>query len=63
MDIDSEDDFEVVAHALVLVQRSRRSRLRKQNGRFGFKIFLVFESSMASSISSCKNALCGQMSH
>ena len=54
MDSDSDNNFKIAALALVLVQRSRRSRLCKQNGRFRFRIFVVFESSMASSISYCK---------
>ena len=51
MDSSSDKDFEVAAFALGLVQISQRSCLHTQNGRFGSRIPLVFESSMASSIS------------
>ena len=57
MDSSSGGDFEVAAFALVLVLRSRTSRLSTQNGRFGFGIFLMFESSMACTKVTARNPL------
>ena len=51
MDSDSEADFEVAALALVLLQRSQRSRLHRKKENIGYKQGYFRTSAKASSSS------------